>query len=188
MKNVLIPLAAAALFLASCSGGNENSGADGKALSSFGDTLLPAYQKMKDLEVLQLQAHNLASAWTVNQHETPSKAELRNLVTKTYPELKSGLQGLTKGWSLDDKTRLDAMFKMQDSCIMDVSDIMAALNDSAAYEDADLRFQVRIGLADDRSELNRRSRDAEEKLKALLGIVEPRMKQTLQSLGPKKQK
>jgi|GEM_PF-3338734 len=178
---IIAPILFFFAFLASC--GPAESPERTKILAQISDTLLPAYREMKDLQVIQVKTLQLANSWTVNQYETPSKAELRKIVNEQYPAVKKNINALAASWPLSQKQQVDALFRIQDSCMTTVKDIMDVLNDSAAYY-TEIRIQLRLALADDNNELNTNFRTAESRLQKLLGEVEPQLNMAIQQLKP----
>ncbi|TND05917.1 MAG: hypothetical protein FD123_3608 [Bacteroidetes bacterium] len=187
MKKIAALLVLAiAVFISSCGGKQGPPPEKMQKLAKLSDTLFPAYQKLRDLQVMQLQAEQTADAWTINKYETGSKQTLRDIVATGYPALKSALTGLSAGWNTSRKNQLNTLLLTQDSCMTTFGDIMAALPDSGSYDDSDLRFQVRMVMADDNSEQNRRFDRASAQLKKLLAEIEPELMNTFSELKPGK--
>lgn len=186
MKNVLLALFWGMFALSACSGDGGNAAGAAGTVTRVSDTLLPYYNNLRDLQVMQFEMQQLTTTWVSNQFETPSKAALRSLVSERYVALKKQTLGYGTLLPMEERKKLDNLFQLQDTCVTDVSEIMAFLNDSAAYEDGENRFQIKVALADDKSLYNDRVRKSAALLRELIASIEPKIKEQLQSLAPKK--
>lgn len=175
----------ALLALPSCGGKQGPPAEKRQALARLSDTLYPAYDKLRDFQVMQMKAVKAADSWTINASETESKPLLRAITSKEYPELKKELNALSAGWPVSRKNALAALFQTEDSCMLTFTDIMAALPDSVSYDDADMRFQVRLVMADDKSEQNQRFKRAATMCEKLLLELQTEVETTFGELQPK---
>ncbi len=186
IKNLFLALFWSMFALSACSGDGGNAAGAAGTVTRVSDTLMPYYDNLRDLQVMQLEMQQLTTMWVANQHETPSKAALRSLVSEKYVALKKQTLGYAAVLPMEDRKKLDALFLLQDTCITDVSEIMGFMSDSAAYEDAEARFQIKLALADDKSLYNDRVRKSAALLRELIDGIEPKIKEQLNALAPKK--
>lgn len=186
MKNLFLALFWGMFALSACSGDGGNASGAAGTVTRVSDTLMPYYGNLRDLQVMQLEMQQLTTAWVANQFETPSKAVLRTLVSEKYNALKKQTLGYSVVLPMDERKKLDDLFKLQDTCVTDVSEIMEFLKDSASYEDGEARFQIKLALADDKSLYNDRVRKSATLLRELIDGIEPKIKEQLQALAPKK--
>lgn len=187
MKNLFLALFWGLFALSACSdsGNSAGAGAAGNVIR-VSDTLLPYYENLRDLQVMQLEMQQLTTMWVANQRETPSKAALRSLVSDKYTALKRQTLAYGTVLAMDERKKLDEFFRMQDTCITDVSEIMAFMNDSAAYEEPGAWLQMKLALADDNSLYNDRVRKSAEMLRVMIDAIEPKIREQLQAIVPKK--
>ena len=61
----------------------------------------PSVSALKEYNFILQKSQTLISKWYYNQsnNDDPSKTELRNLISKDYPHIKSNIDSLSKDWT-----------------------------------------------------------------------------------------
>jgi len=105
----------------------------------------PSVSSLKQFNFLLQKSQTLISKWKYNQsgNDDPSKIELRNLISKEYPNIKKEINALSIDWTYDEKEKIktiitssEALFKLYQE------DIMNPLNSWESYQDANVVFLV----------------------------------------------
>lgn len=119
----------------------------------------PTVAALKQYNFLLQKSQTLISKWRFAQtsDDDPDKKELRALINKDYPNIKSKLNELSTTWEPEEQHKFKSIIQFTDE-LFDVykTEIMGALNNWDAYKDPTVIFNVQISYE-----------DTEEKIKVL---------------------
>ncbi len=105
----------------------------------------PSVSGLKEFNFLLQKSQTLISKWYYNQssNDDPSKEDLRNLINKDYPIIKSNLLELSQDWTKEEKEKLKTTFNFSDGLFkVYQEEIMSALNSWESYDDVSVKFLV----------------------------------------------
>lgn len=119
----------------------------------------PSVSTLKEYNFLLQKSQTLISKWYYNQSpdDAPAKNELRSLINKDYPNIKTKLNKLSENWTDEEKEKLKSIIKFSDELFnVYKQDIMSMLSTWDSYKDANITFNVQFTYE-----------DTEEKIKML---------------------
>jgi serine phosphatase RsbU (regulator of sigma subunit)/HAMP domain-containing protein len=105
----------------------------------------PSVSSLKQFNFLLQKSQTLISKWKYNQsgNDDPSKIELRNLISKEYPNIKNELNALSVDWTDEEKENIKTIISFSDGLFkLYQEDIMSPLNSWESYQDANVVFLV----------------------------------------------
>ena len=105
----------------------------------------PSVSSLKQFNFLLQKSQTLISKWKYNQtpNDDPSKIELRNLISKEYPNIKRELNTLSIDWTAEEKEKIKTIISFSDGLFkLYQEDIMSPLNSWESYQDANVVFLV----------------------------------------------
>jgi serine phosphatase RsbU (regulator of sigma subunit)/HAMP domain-containing protein len=117
----------------------------------------PSVSSLKQFNFLLQKSQTLISKWKYNQsgNDDPSKIELRNLISKEYPNIKNELNALSVDWTYDEKEKIKTIITLSDALFkLYQEDIMNPLNSWESYQDANVVFLVTSPFEDSQDEIN----------------------------------
>jgi len=105
----------------------------------------PSVSSLKQFNFLLQKSQTLISKWKYNQsgNDDPSKIELRNLISKEYPNIKNELNALSVDWTDEEKENIKTIISFSNGLFkLYQEDIMSPLNSWESYQDANVVFLV----------------------------------------------
>lgn len=129
----------------------------------------PSVSALKEYNFLLQKSQTLISKWYYNKSKAnePFKQELRNLINKEYPNIKTKINLLSSNWTDEEKEKFKTIVKFTDDLFkMYETEIMSVLNSLESYNDASLLFPVELSF-----------QDTEEKIKILYGQLDDLIKE-----------
>ena len=129
----------------------------------------PSVSALKEYNFILQKSQTLISKWYFNQSpdDDPAKTELRNLINKDYPHIKSVISTLSNDWSKEEKERVKSIISFSDGLFkLYQEEIMTPLNSWESYQDATIKFTV-----------NQPFEDSQEKIKMLYNQLNDLIKQ-----------
>ncbi|MES2513939.1 MAG: HAMP domain-containing protein [Bacteroidota bacterium] len=105
----------------------------------------PSVSALKEYNFILQKSQTLISKWYYNQsgNDDPSKTELRNLISKDYPHIKSKINELSQDWTKEEKSKARAIMLFSDGLFkLYQEEIMTPLNSWESYQDATIKFVV----------------------------------------------
>ena len=116
----------------------------------------PSVSSLKEFNFLLQKSQTLISKWKYNQsgNDDPSKSELRNLISKEYPNIKTKLKVLSNDWNDEEKEKIKSIFTFSDGLFkLYQEDIMSPLNSWESYQDANVGFLVTLPFEDSQEKI-----------------------------------
>ncbi len=116
----------------------------------------PSVSSLKEFNFLLQKSQTLISKWKYNQsgNDDPSKLELRNLISKEYPNIKTKLKVLSNDWNDEEKEKIKSIFTFSDGLFkLYQEDIMSPLNSWESYQDANVGFLVTLPFEDSQEKI-----------------------------------
>ena len=117
----------------------------------------PSVSSLKQFNFLLQKSQTLISKWKYNQsgNDDPSKIELRNLISKEYPNIKKEINALSIDWTYDEKEKIKTIITLSEALFkLYQEDIMNPLNSWESYQDANVVFLVTSPFEDSQDEIN----------------------------------
>ncbi len=118
--------------------------------------VIPSVSSLKQFNFLLQKSQTLISKWKYNQsgNDDPSKIELRNLISKEYPNIKNELNALSVDWTDEEKENIKTIISFSDGLFkLYQEDIMSPLNSWESYQDANVVFLVTSPFEDSQDEI-----------------------------------
>ena len=119
----------------------------------------PSVSALKEYNFLLQKSQTLISKWYYNpsRDDEPFKNELRSLINKDYPNIKTKITSLSRDWTKDEQEKFKAIVVFTDGLFkVYKTEIMSALSSFDSYKDASLYFTAEFSYG-----------ETEEKIKAL---------------------
>jgi serine phosphatase RsbU (regulator of sigma subunit)/HAMP domain-containing protein len=116
----------------------------------------PSVSSLKQFNFLLQKSQTLISKWKYNQsgNDDPSKIELRNLISKEYPNIKRELNALSLDWTDEEKEKIKTIISFSDGLFkLYQEDIMSPLNSWESYQDANVVFLVTSPFEDSQDKI-----------------------------------
>ena len=116
----------------------------------------PSVSSLKQFNFLLQKSQTLISKWKYNQtaNDDPSKIELRNLISKEYPNIKRELNALSIDWTSEEKEKIKTIISFSDGLFkLYQEDIMSPLNSWESYQDANVVFLVTSPFEDSQDKI-----------------------------------
>lgn len=116
----------------------------------------PSVSSLKQFNFLLQKSQTLISKWKYNQtpNDDPSKIELRNLISKEYPNIKRELNTLSIDWTAEEKEKIKTIISFSDGLFkLYQEDIMSPLNSWESYQDANVVFLVTSPFEDSQDKI-----------------------------------
>lgn len=116
----------------------------------------PSVSSLKQFNFLLQKSQTLISKWKYNQtpNDDPSKIELRNLISKEYPNIKRELNALSIDWTAEEKEKIKTIISFSDGLFkLYQEDIMSPLNSWESYQDANVVFLVTSPFEDSQDKI-----------------------------------
>ena len=116
----------------------------------------PSVSSLKQFNFLLQKSQTLISKWKYNQsgNDDPSKIELRNLISKEYPNIKNELNALSVDWTDEEKENIKTIISFSDGLFkLYQEDIMSPLNSWESYQDANVVFLVTSPFEDSQDKI-----------------------------------
>lgn len=129
----------------------------------------PSVSSLKEFNFVLQKSQTLISKWYYFQSpdDAPFKNELRALINKDYPSIKSKLHVLSKDWNEKEQEDYKTIEKFSDELFnVYKRDIMSELSTWESYEDASVKFNVQIPFE-----------ETEDKIKVLYSQLNELIKQ-----------
>ncbi len=121
----------------------------------------PAVSALKEYNFLLQKSQTLMAKWYYIQskNDEPFKNDLRNLIDKEYPNIKTKIHRLSDDWTDTEKEKYKNIEKFSDGLFtVYKTDIMSVLSTWESYKDANVYFPAQLSYE-----------DTEEKIKVLYG-------------------
>jgi serine phosphatase RsbU (regulator of sigma subunit)/F0F1-type ATP synthase assembly protein I len=121
----------------------------------------PAVSALKQFNFLLQKSQTLMAKWYYIQSkdDEPFKNELRSLIDRDYPNIKTKIHSLSSDWSPSEKEKFSNIEKFSDGLFtVYKTDIMSVLSTWESYKDANVYFPAQLSYE-----------DTEEKIKVLYG-------------------
>jgi len=119
----------------------------------------PAVAALKEYNFILQKSQTLISKWYYYQsaNDAPFKNELRTLIDKDYPAIKTKIQKLSSDWTDSEKQKFKTIISFSDQ-LFNVyrTEIMSVLDDWESYKDPNVYFTAQFSYD-----------DTEEKIKVL---------------------
>lgn len=119
----------------------------------------PAVAALKEYNFILQKSQTLISKWYYYQsaNDAPFKNELRTLIDKDYPAIKTKIQKLSSDWTDSEKQKFKTIINFSDQ-LFNVyrTEIMSVLDDWESYKDPNVYFTAQFSYD-----------DTEEKIKVL---------------------
>ncbi len=118
--------------------------------------VIPSVSSLKQFNFLLQKSQTLISKWKYNQsgNDDPSKIELRNLISKEYPNIKNELNALSVDWTDEEKKNIKTIISFSDGLFkLYQEDIMSPLNSWESYQDANVVFLVTSPFEDSQDKI-----------------------------------
>ncbi len=118
--------------------------------------VIPSVSSLKQFNFLLQKSQTLISKWKYNQsgNDDPSKIELRNLISKEYPNIKNELNALSVDWTDEEKENIKTIISFSDGLFkLYQEDIMSPLNSWESYQDANVVFLVTSPFEDSQDKI-----------------------------------
>lgn len=119
----------------------------------------PAVAALKEYNFILQKSQTLISKWYYYQsaNDAPFKNELRLLIDKDYPNIKSKIQNLSSDWTEPEKQKFKTIISFSDQLFsVYKNEIMSVLSDWESYKDPNIYFTAQFSYD-----------DTEEKIKVL---------------------
>ena len=110
----------------------------------------PSVSALKEYNFILQKSQTLISKWYYYQsaNDDPSKTELRNLISKDYPHIKAEINTLSEDWTKEEKSNATKIIQFSDGLFkLYQEEIMTPLNSWESYQDASVKFLVRISFS-----------------------------------------
>ena len=121
----------------------------------------PAVSALKQFNFLLQKSQTLMAKWYYIQSkdDEPFKNELRSLIDRDYPNIKTKIHSLSSDWTPSEKEKFSNIEKFSDGLFtVYKTDIMSVLSTWESYKDANVYFPAQLSYE-----------DTEEKIKVLYG-------------------
>ncbi len=121
----------------------------------------PAVSALKQYNFLLQKSQTLMAKWYYIQSkdDEPFKNELRSLIDRDYPNIKTKIHSLSSDWTPSEKEKFSNIEKFSDGLFtVYKTDIMSVLSTWESYKDANVYFPAQLSYE-----------DTEEKIKVLYG-------------------
>ena len=116
----------------------------------------PSVSSLKEFNFILQKSQTLISKWYYNQsgNDDPSKTELRNLINKDYPHIKTEINSLSKDWTKEEKAKAKTIIQYSDGLFrLYQEEIMTPLNSWESYQDANVIFLVTSPFEDSQEKI-----------------------------------
>lgn len=121
----------------------------------------PAVSALKQFNFLLQKSQTLMAKWYYikSKDDEPFKNELRSLIDRDYPNIKTKIHSLSSDWTPSEKEKFSNIEKFSDGLFtVYKTDIMSVLSTWESYKDANVYFPAQLSYE-----------DTEEKIKVLYG-------------------
>jgi len=116
----------------------------------------PSVSALKEYNFILQKSQTLISKWKFNQspNDDPSKTELRNLISKDYPHIKSKIDSLSKDWTKEETAKARSIIQFSDGLFkLYQEEIMTPLNSWESYQDPNVGFLVTLPFEDSQEKI-----------------------------------
>ncbi len=116
----------------------------------------PSVSALKEFNFVLQKSQTLISKWYFNQSPDtdPSKTELRNLISKDYPHIKTEINTLSEDWTKEEKSKVKTIIQFSDELFkVYQEEIMTPLNSWESYQDASVKFLVTSPFEDSQEKI-----------------------------------
>lgn len=121
----------------------------------------PSIVALKEMNLLLQRAHTDISKWVYNNsfNDIEFRDDINNIIKKEYPQKKTLLQNLSKLWSDKELKQLNEIFTLSTELFTYQTQIINQLNNSKAYEDGGIKFEVLSNYEESESIINKIYKD-----------------------------
>ena len=116
----------------------------------------PSVSALKEYNFILQKSQTLISKWYYYQsaNDDVSKTELRNLISKDYPHIKSEINNLSQDWTKEEQSKAKSIIAFSDGLFkLYQEEIMTPLNSWESYQDASVKFLVTSPFEDSQEKI-----------------------------------
>lgn len=117
----------------------------------------PSVSALKEYNFLLQKSQTLIAKWYYVQstENVPFKNELRSLINRDYPNIKTQIRNLSEGWTKEEKEKFKVITTFSDGLFKLYNDeIMTPLNSWESYQDPGVFFPIKLPYDESEEKLN----------------------------------
>lgn len=116
----------------------------------------PSVSALKEYNFILQKSQTLISKWFFNQtsNDDASKTELRTLISRDYPSIKSKIGELSTDWTKDEREKVKSIIFFSDGLFkLYQEEIMTPLNSWESYQDPSIKLVATIPFEDSQEKI-----------------------------------
>lgn len=100
------------------------------------DVYTPSVEALEDLNLTVVKSKMLIYSWVFTPGPNQEKEDLKQLIAKDYPHLRTKIRKLEESWEKEDVEKTEKIFRKIDSLFIDLRTTMTNLQTFESYNDA----------------------------------------------------